>query len=307
MKLLISCAILSSLLFGQVLYEEHFTDGNMQLEWFPWVGDEMTVISDPTTPGGDGWAGNIANDSAPIAAAYAGDPSLDDYSIESWIYTIVTPGTSIGTYNGICIRMDTGLLSLYSLVSDFDSDARLRLRLVEGATVTDIRDWSAGEIPGGVPGASSWHKFKLVMIADSIWAYYDDNLLPGCPFTDATVSQGYFGIYTFNVMAPTSTKCDDIIVTAEPSGITEYDNPTREEFCAAPNPFRSVVHITYQGDSPVDMNIYDMSGRLIRQLKSVSGYTTWNGRDAAGDGVAPGVYFITDTVHHRITKVIKLK
>jgi hypothetical protein len=307
MKIFISLTLLSSLLFGQVLYEEHFTDGNMQLEWFPWIGDEMTVINDPTTPGGDDWAGSIANDSAPIAAAYAGELSLDDYSIESWIYTIVSSGTSIGTYNGICIRMDTGLLALYTLVSDFDNDARLLLRLLVGATPTVIREWSAGEIPGGVPGASSWHKFKLVMIADSIWAYYDDNVLPDCPFTDATVSQGYFGIYTFNVMAPTSTRCDDIIVTAEPSGIAEYSNPARESFCVVPNPFRSVVHITYQDDSPGDMNIYDTSGRLIRQLKGVSGYTTWNGIDAAGNVVAPGVYFITHTSDYTVIKVVKLK
>jgi hypothetical protein len=307
MKLLFTVCFISSLLFGQILYEEHFTGGVMQLEWHPWVMDSMTVINDPTTPGGDDWAGSIANDSAPIAATYAGELSLDDYSIESWIYTIVSPGTSIGTYNGICVRMDTGVLSLYTLVSDFDNDARLLLRLIVGATPTVIREWSAGEIPGGVPGASSWHKFKLVMIADSIWAYYDDNLLPDCPFTDATVSQGYFGIYTFNVMASTSTRCDDIIVTAEPSGITEYNNPTRESFYAAPNPFRSVVHITWQDSSTGDMNIYDTSGRLIRQLNGSSGHTIWNGIDAAGNVVAPGVYFITDTSDNCITKVVKLK
>ena len=155
MKVMLVVVLLSSMLFGQILYEEHFTDGNMQLDWHPWVqdGDSMTVASDPTTPGGDGWIGMLSNEAAMVAATYSGTSDLADYSIESWIYTIVVSG--MGPYNGVVIRLDTTANALYSLISDFDGDARLRLRLLEGATPTVIRDWASGEIPGGVPATSS--------------------------------------------------------------------------------------------------------------------------------------------------------
>ncbi len=311
MKILLIVGFLSSMLFGQVLYEEYFTGGAMQLDWYPWVADSMKVIDDPTTPGGDSWAGSVANDSAPIAAAYAGAADLTDYSVESYIYTIVSSGTTIGPYNGICIRMDTVALALYSLVSDFDDDARLRLRLIVGATPTVIRDWSAGEIPGGVPPSSSWHSFKLAMSGDSIWAYYDGVLLPDCPFTDATVSQGYFGIYVFGVMGPAATKCDNI-VAVDVTGIAEDSDECVSNFLAYPNPFVNRLDIRYEVADKSKIRkcrIYDVSGRAIREFTSGIGYLSsvisWDGRDEKGVAVAPGVYFISS--ENTLLKVVKLR
>ncbi len=313
MKVMLVVVLLSSMLFGQILYEEHFTDGNMQLDWHPWVqdGDSMLVDSDPTTPGGDGWIGKLLNEFAPVAATYSGASDLADYSIESWIYTIVVSG--MGPYNGIVIRLDTTANALYSLISDFDSDARLRLRLIEGATPTVIRDWASGEIPGGLPATSSWHKFKLTMIADSIWAYYDDVLLPDCPFTNNTVAQGFFGTYVFNMLDTASTKCDDIVVTAE-TGVAEYITKTIENMSVYPNPFRDKINITYgigQSAEGREMRIYDVSGRIVKVFNLASGFLlpasiSWNGKDSAGNALAPGVYFITEKNSDILVKVVKL-
>ncbi len=321
MRIICAAVLLSSVLFGQILYEEHFTGGAMQLEWFPWVDENMNIISDPTTPGGDDWAGAINNnDSVPLGATYAGDSSLTDYSVEAWIYTVVNP--IMAPYNGLCIRIIE--TSLYQLASDFDGDARLRLRLIVGSTPTVIRDWSAGEIPGGVPASSSWHKFRLTMIGDSIWAYYDDVLLPGCPFIDATISAGYFGVYVFGMLELSSTKCDDIIVTAEGTGIAEYHTATKANIVLYPNPFREGIEISCRmtdiqmqevrsKNQDFCLKIYDVSGRVIKSFNLTAGVLPlsstifWDGKDVAGNSVAPGIYFITDTHNNLIAKAVKLQ
>ena len=333
MKVFLIVALSASVLFGQILYEEHFTDGNMQLDWHPWftdaggLGDSMQVINDPTTPAGDGWAGKISNEYMGAAGlTYAGALDLDDYSIEAYIYTTVTAGSG-GPYNGITIRMNTTSQRFYRLVSDFDDDVQLRLALyIEGSptpTVIALRDWDSSEVPGGVPTTSSWHKFKLKMIADSIWAYYDDFLLPDCPILNDSIAQGFFGVYLFNMMAFDSTKCDSIIVKAEGTGIAEHDAGKLTAFAVYPNPFIGKTDIRYQpaplrearpgitDGSKAELKIYDATGRSVRNIKlptsdfSLPTSVVWDGRDNTGNALAPGVYFIT--ARNEMVKVVKLE
>ncbi|MGB7054298.1 MAG: hypothetical protein WBE28_03130, partial [bacterium] len=290
MRFFVIGCLVSSMLFGQVLYEEHFTGGAMQLDWHPWfydslgIGDSMHVLADPTTPGGDGWVGVISNEYMSTAGlTYAGDPVMDDYSIEAWIYTVVS--AAAGPYNGIAMRCDMDSGFYYRLVSDFDNSGRLRLGMYDGSTFpVVIRDWSAGEIPGGVPAASSWHKLKLKIIADSIWAYFDDVMLPDCPFIDNTIPKGYFGVYTFNMAAADSTKCDDIIVMAEGTGIAEYRTETPDLISVQPNPFNLITDIRFQmTDDRVHLMVYDASGRMVRDFGQLSDIghqqsVRWDGR-----------------------------
>ncbi len=95
MKVVIMFAAASCMLLAQVpngiLYEEYFTDGTMQLEWHPWftdttgIGDSMQVINDPTTPGGDDWAGKISNAYMGVAGlTYAGTPLAMDVDIDAF-------------------------------------------------------------------------------------------------------------------------------------------------------------------------------------------------------------------------------
>jgi hypothetical protein len=317
MKYFVIGCLVCSMLFGQILYEEHFTGGAMQLDWHPWfydslgIGDSMLVISDPTAPGGDGWAGRISNEYMSVAGlTYAGDAGLTDYSIEAWIYTVVT--AAMGPYNGIAMRMDQGSGYYYRLVSDFDDSGRLRLGLVaSGGYPVVLRDWTGAEIPGGVPVSSSWHKLKMTIIADSIWCYYDDALLVDCPIIDDSVAQGYFGVYTFNMLDTASTKCDDIVVTG-PTGISEYGSRTVSTLSVFPNPFRRFTDIRYPMSNEWSrVKIYDASGRLIKDLQPslASGNqlsVTWDGRDAAGNALAPGVYFIGDIQSRQMAKDVKI-
>ena len=322
MRLICVVVLLCGMLSGQILYEEHFTDGNMQLDWKPWftdtlnLGDSMQVLSDPTTPGGDSWAGRISNEYMGVSGlTYAGTADMDDYSVEAWIYTIVVP--AMGPYNGIAMRCDPNSGWYYRFVSDFDSDHRLRLAAFTGGMgAAIIRDWASNEIPGGAPSSSSWHKFKITMVADSIWAYYDDVLLPDCPLINDTIAAGHFGVYVFNMSDTTSTRCDDIIVEAAGTGVAEYGTAPAASITASPNPFTNATQIRY---SILDsryliqeptLRIYDVGGRLVKSFYPVSSIqdqgsvVVWDGRDAAGSVVAPGVYFITDA-QGGIAKVIK--
>jgi hypothetical protein len=68
---------------------------------------------------------------------------------------------------------------------------------------------------------------------------------------------------------------------------------------AWPNPFRSGVTIGFSYDSVPRahaVEIVDVSGRVVRALRATlgaqSGTAAWDGRDARGHEVAPGVYFV---------------
>jgi len=321
MKVVLICCLACSVLFGQ-LYEEYFTDGNMQLDWDAWfvdstgIGDSMGVINDPSTPGGDDWAGRISNEYMSVAGlTYAGDSTLTDYSIEAWIYTVVVP--AMGPYNGIAIRMDPAARAYYRLVSDFDSDARLRLGFVGASGFpTALRDWTGAEIPGGAPASSSWHKFKLMVVADSIWCFYDDIELDGCPIISDSVSHGYFGVYTFNMMDTASTLCDNIIVQEEGTAVFEHDVTDAYVLSAHPNPFSKLTTISFEVDSRqasvASLHIYDVSGRLVRSFASLPSAPgplriTWDGQDSSGSVVAPGVYFVRSAHGQPLIKVVKIQ
>jgi hypothetical protein len=326
MKVLCTVVLLSSMLFGQILYEEHFTGGAMQLDWHPWfydtltgIGDSMRVLSDATAPGGDNWAGVVSNENMGAAGlTYAGDAGMTDYSVEAWIHTTVTTGTG-GPYNGITMRMDSATDYYYRLVSDFDSNNRLQLGAFTGGMgAVILRNWTSGEIPGGVPSSSSWHKLKMMMVADSVWCWYDDVLLPDCPIEDTVhaTTQGFFGVYVFNMMFADSTKCDDIVAAAA-VGIEEHTSGTANvsSISVHPNPFRSTTSIAfsiaYSAES-MGLRIYDAAGRTVKSFdRSLiiegQGSIVWDGRDEKGNAVAPGVYFITGGARTQMMKVVKLR
>ncbi|NIP43122.1 MAG: T9SS type A sorting domain-containing protein [candidate division Zixibacteria bacterium] len=75
-------------------------------------------------------------------------------------------------------------------------------------------------------------------------------------------------------------------------------------FYALPNPFRQLTRITFQitevlsgeGAAVINIGIYDVTGRLVRNLTQVvnAGGTygvSWNGDDDNGQKLPAGVYF----------------
>ena len=145
------------------------------------------------------------------------------------------------------------------------------------------------------------------MIADSIWAYYDDVLLPGCPFIDNTIAQGFFGIYAFNMADTASTKCDNIIAF-DVTGIEEQEINTKAVFSVSPNPFRDHLNISCNmeyGGEVRKLSVYDASGRRVKDLL-VATTMSWDGKDDNGNIAAPGVYFIVDDHGNTVKNAVKL-
>ncbi len=288
--------------FAQI-YEEYFTDGNLTLNWFDaWgTGDNITVSSFPGNPSGDGWVGNLTNAASYVATALAGTLNLTDYSIYANVYFTVTP-VGLGPYQGIVARWDTTNNKYYSLITDFDSDEKIRLAACVGASVTPLKVWIGDSIPGGVPGTSGWHEIGIKMIGDSIWAYYDGNLLSGSPFINTTSSSGFFGVYVFRMAGVDSIICDDIIVYEEAVGIEEMseDSPAANILLkAAPTPFATEMDIHYliPRNTYLTLKVYNILGQEVATLaqgyeRAGSYRKRWNGCDNNGAKLTNGIYFI---------------
>jgi aminopeptidase N len=64
-----------------------------------------------------------------------------------------------------------------------------------------------------------------------------------------------------------------------------------------PLPFRTHLHVDYQGADDATLIIFDASGRLVRELVSAgnavrTGSVVWDGRTDAGRVTPPGIYFL---------------
>ncbi len=311
---------------GQViLYEEHFTGGNTDLEWesawFDSLGNPLTPMqtdSVPQNPSGDGWVGLIQADTASLGGlglAIAGDTALTDYSMEAQIWVDVDDDDSY--YEGIMVRVNTdegtGVVQGYQLVSQFYPPffiSRLKFRKYSSIPndIHDLRLYDSSEIPGGAPTESSWHTFKIDAQGNSFWLYWDDQELPDNPQVDTTQTpvllNGNFGVYIFNLGSYGEVRCDDIIIEGEPEGVgdTPGDIQVPRAFFLSqnyPNPFNPMT--TIRVDIPEGqarhavLAIYDMRGRRIRTLadKPLDPGThlfAWDGRDSSGRTVPSGTY-----------------
>ncbi|GAG87703.1 unnamed protein product, partial [marine sediment metagenome] len=83
-----------------------------------------------------------------------------------------------------------------------------------------------------------------------------------------------------------------------------------------PNPFRNKTDITFsigQGAKSIDLKIYDVTGRLVRQFDHttirLSDHISWDGNDNAGRVLPNGVYFYQLNVDDQsiIKKLIMLR
>ncbi len=282
-----------------ILYEEYFTDGNLHLNWFAgWEGSELTAVSFPGNPSGDGWIGKLSSPLKPLrATSLAGRRNLKDYSVEAYLYTQVSD--TVGPHHGVVARWDTTTGSYYLLMCDFDDSARIELSYNEEDTRFVIHLWTPDSIPEVIPDTTGWHKLKLKAVGDSIWAYFDDEELPGCPFIDSRADSGFFGVYAFASSWIDSTLCDDIIVRSEGEVVGFDEEPMAGQLPKTfnlaqnyPNPFNPVTHIAYTLPKGcwVKLEVYNILGQRVTTLvdqpqKARCHQVRWKAK------VASGVYF----------------
>jgi len=115
-----------------------------------------------------------------------------------------------------------------------------------------------------------------------------------------------------NVASATSTSGDanpldnqdtvSTIVTSVPLGVGEEDRSPGRRIGSHPNPARSTTRISFAAPAGAlaIIEIFDSAGRLVRDLRQHVGtdgaFFDWDGRDARGQAVRPGVFLYRATI-----------
>ena len=337
--MVILLTILPFVLFSQdVLYEEAFTGGVLENPWYAGFnvssgGKILSAVSMPDNPSGDEWVGCMSTwrevDSAGVAQSWSGDVEWTDYTYEANVYFPYngTPGSMFVDYYALEFRVDTsGNTAAYQFMASFDTLSyleplmRFRKRPVESpANPITIQEWSADIIPGGVPKEAGWHKLAVKADGNQFWFYFDDQEMPGCPYSDTTtttalLTKGPIGVYVFkmnfmgNVLDTTYICVDDIKVTSiataiedEIVGISPHSYLLRQNY---PNPFNPITNIEFdlKESQTVSLIIYNLAGKKIKTLvdgtlSSGLKNVIWDATDEAGNKVTSGVYFYTLKTH----------
>jgi hypothetical protein len=321
------------LVFGQgSLYTETFSSGMLDNTWYPGfrasLGPDAKVMepySIAGNPSGDGWAGRISTfysvtDTIGVASSWSGDVNWTDYFVEAWLYIPVdNPPVSGSEYFTLEFRVDsTGNSSGYQFAATFNPNAmfappglRFRKR-VEGSAST-LHHWDSGNIPGGLPATTGWHKLGVNIIGDQFWFFFNDQEMPGNPYTDTTSTakfdQGGVGFYgfRFDFFSPSSVDTINVIVddvevsdpiTSLPSddGNTIIEGFNLEQ--NYPNPFNPSTQISFQIPTTefVQIIAYNSLGQKMRtilseQLSTGIHQVSWDGKDDNGVELPAGVYY----------------
>jgi parallel beta-helix repeat protein len=105
-------------------------------------------------------------------------------------------------------------------------------------------------------------------------------------------------------------------LTISPAGVGDNDYGSGLVKSLYPNPFFSTVRLSLSVadmHAPVTVDVYDITGRLIKRIATVNGAgefrAEWDGRDSMGNRVASGTYFFAVTSRSGIQtrKVILLR
>ena len=99
--------------------------------------------------------------------------------------------------------------------------------------------------------------------------------------------------------APPSSRLEYFLQAIDENGQTELFGPIPVATLAGtsasawPNPFRDTVNLAHSTGDPIDIDLYDASGRLIRTLPPSAGDDPliWDGRDEDDHEVPTGIYF----------------
>lgn len=114
---------------------------------------------------------------------------------------------------------------------------------------------------------------------------------------------GVWKIHVRGFLIPEGPQSYSVVANAERASSSEApevaESAPRVDLSTYPNPFspRTTIRFTTDGSAPVDVEVFDSSGRRVRTLLSGDAraagthFVSWDGRDDAGDRLAGGVYF----------------
>lgn len=116
--------------------------------------------------------------------------------------------------------------------------------------------------------------------------------------------------------AALDNEVDDIYYfrSAPQTKVVEDDTPfipSELEMSAYPNPFNSTTILTLMGHNGngIKINIYDLSGRLVRSLNATLGKATWDATNDEGIAISSGIYFarVMGSQNSTAVKLVYLK
>jgi len=124
--------------------------------------------------------------------------------------------------------------------------------------------------------------------------------MPGYQIPDTSTSAG-----TWTVVVDYDGEVYEHEFEVDPgAAISEPDSDLSVKLIASPNPFgrSATIHYVVPSDGYVSLSVYDTGGRLVRGLAdrhhAAGRYDgSWDGLDASGHAVAPGVYFARLELH----------
>ncbi len=272
---------------------------------------EMIYVPEPLPTGGNyvGYLQDIDGTNTGAALSVAGSTDMFDYSIEGDVYCYVNHPSGLSAYTGLAVYADSTIGTYIKMVADFDANQRIRLynNHVDFGTgqYSFEHNFTASDIPGGIPTVSSWHKMKIevrTINSDStaFWCYFDEQLLTGCPIYDTSddrMVSGQFGVYCFQQDADgIEGWFDNIVVNSLTSLVEEMQNETANNFILEqnyPNPFNPSTTIEFgiPENQFVTLAVYNLLGEqvglLVNENLSAGYYrTTWNASD-----LPSGIYF----------------
>ncbi len=313
LALLFGGMVFASLASAEILFEETFSGGTPDLGWETQWGEESNTIEvdfQADNPSGDGFVGKLGNDlsGGGVGSLYvpAGN-DLTDYTVHAQVYL------NLGQthYRGV-IGRSTGVngddtFTHYSFLADLSEntgmgDQRFRLR-VHGLDQFPIviRDWDAEELGSLYPAEDGWYRMSMRMEGNQIWCYINDQMLPGCPFTDNNLSSGSFGVYFWDfAVVDQFLFFDDMVVEGEATSVEDAEQPLGFELLSSyPNPFNPQTWTRFRLDSPsrIQLAVYNLQGQKVRQLAQGSWpaglhQLPWDGRNSLGQEVASGTYLL---------------
>jgi hypothetical protein len=279
------------------------------------VGVLTTVFADDFETD-KGWTAGAPDDNATAGIWERADPNAtmagtmmiqpeDDHTPAPGVFCFVTgnspPGASMGDND-----VDDGKTTLLSPIFDLSSCPnawmgyyRWYTNNTGGAPDTDT--WA---VDASSDGGSTWVRLEATRATERRWAYVEHNLTRFIPLT----SQVRFRFVASDEGQGSIVEAaldDFLIVTYRSSALTAVTGDASRAPRALdlaqnhPNPFNPSTTIRFSvpaPGSPVSLNVYDVSGRLVATLvdnEKISGTreVRWNGKDRRGADVASGVYF----------------
>jgi hypothetical protein len=243
---------------GNFLYNSATFDNSYNASWMSWTGFSVSAETDVTTPGWDNQYSAFAGEGGSGSEKYAIWYSSGDIVFDSPVYLGSMEVTNT-TYAGISMRDGDTYAKQFGSITNADG-------IEDG---TDGKDWFlltitatfngtlVGEIEFYLADYRSENALEHYIL--DTWHHIDFSSIQGqldrLSFQLSSSDNGDFGMNT-----PAYFALDNLTFSDQPiASVSSFDFSCK----MYPNPAKNWVKIESNSDTPVQVTIYDVEGRLV--------------------------------------------